>query len=457
MKNKPIIFLPLFLFGILCSSQQSFGLPVKIGDGGSIIIRKPTPTPTPTKPHVKIGYNPPGKPPAQKPRPTPTPTPTPTPVANEIPTGYPYDSGVDETKLVELAYWIKNRGKNLPLYSLLISKNGKLIFELYTPGLDRDDSHYLMSVTKSVLSTLIGIAIDQKKIPSEITPLDQIIPNKLFPSSSDKLRFSSFNLKDVIGMQCLQVTDPPRDNTPNAINTHRRYWGASNRFQFVLSSPTQNLAQKTLMYNDQGPSIASGILSYSTGMSPFDFGEEYLFKPLGFKNSEWMHQDPTGINMGGYGLRLRPIDMQKIGILHLQNGRWNNKQVLSESWALKTANKYVDNCYGYYWWANNFGSMIQWQVASGWKGQFIVFNRSNGVVVTMTGCIEDGSEGSVLEKIMKDYVIPAIYTSNKPVRIKDFDKIIKSANIGESRISNADSRMVPGKQTKEVARKFNGK
>ena len=422
MEYKPLIFIPLFVFGILCSSPQCFGLPVKIGDGGSIIIRKPTPTP----------------------------------VADEIPTGYPYDSGVDETKLVELAYWIKNRGKNLPLYSLLISKNGKLIFELYTPGLDRDDSHYLMSVTKSVLATLVGIAIDQKKIPSETTPLDQIIPNKLFPSSSDKLRFSKFNLKDVMGMQCLQVTDPPKDSSQNAINTQKMYLESSSRFQFVLSSPTQNPARKTLMYNDQTPSIASGILSYSTGMSAFDFGQEYLFKPLGFKNAEWIHQDRTGINLGGYGLRLRPIDMQKIGILYLQNGRWNNRQVLSESWALKTANKYVDNCYGYYWWVNNFGTTIQWEQASGWKGQFIVFNRSNGVVVTMTGCIEDGSEGSVLEKIMKDYVTPAIYTSNRNVVIKDYYNIIKSVNIGASRVFSSESRMIPGQQNKEGAIKFNG-
>jgi hypothetical protein len=211
------------------------------------------------------------------------------------------------------------------------------------------------------------------------------------------------------------------------------------------------------MYNDQTPSIASGILSYSTGMSPFDFSEEYLFKPLGFKNSEWMHQDRSGINMGGYGLRLRPIDMQKVGILYLQNGKWNNRQVFSESWALKTVNKYVDNCYGYYWWANNYGGMTDWQVAQGWKGQFIAFNRSNGVVVTMTGCIEDGSELSIFDKVMKDYVIPAIYTSNRPVRIKDYDSIIKSVNVGESRVFSKELRLIPSKQNKEAAVKFNGK
>ena len=96
----------------------------------------------------------------------PSPKPSTTPVSEEIPKGYPSHLGVDEGKLIELAQWIAS-DRNLKIFSLLISKNGTLIFELYTPGIYRNDSHYLMSVTKSVLATLIGIAIDQRKIPSD--------------------------------------------------------------------------------------------------------------------------------------------------------------------------------------------------------------------------------------------------------------------------------------------------
>ncbi len=93
----------------------------------------------------------------------------------EIQIGKASEEGMDESKLIALADYIDDNPK-LPIFSILISKNGKLVFELYTGQIKQDYSHYLMSVTKSVLSTLIGIAIDQGKIMRENTPLSEVIP-----------------------------------------------------------------------------------------------------------------------------------------------------------------------------------------------------------------------------------------------------------------------------------------
>ena len=98
--------------------------------------------------------------------------------SSEIQIGIASEEGMNELKLLALADYIDDNPR-LSIFSILISKNGKLVFELYTGQIKQDYSHYLMSVTKSVLSTLIGIAIDQGKITSENTPLSEIIPKKL--------------------------------------------------------------------------------------------------------------------------------------------------------------------------------------------------------------------------------------------------------------------------------------
>ena len=365
---------------------------------------------------------------------------------------------MDERKILELVDWVDSN-KNIPIFSLLISRNGNLILELYTSGIERDDSHYLMSVTKSILSTLIGIAVDQKVIPSENAPLNELIPPHLFKRKSHIKKFVNINLKDVMGMAALDLSDPPRDNSPRAIATQRNYLSSPNRFAFVLESPTQGGQQKHLRYNDQTPTLASGILSYASGRSAFDFAKNNLFDPLKFRNAEWMHQDKSGINMGGYGLRLRPIDMQKVGILYLQNGMWNNSPVLSKEWIDKTSVPYMgynaEPVYGYFWWFNDYGSKLKFQEANGWKGQRITFNRDKGIVVTMTACIENNKEEEVFRKIMNNFIIPAIDPVNASHHIKDYDLLVAQVNKGRSRISNSiESRMIPSKENKEPSVSF---
>lgn len=112
----------------------------------------------------------------------------------------PADEGVDEEKLYELAKYIRDERK-LPIFSLLISRNGKVIFELYTGDIDRDASHYLMSVTKSMLSTLIGVAVDKGVLPSEDKPLSQVLPSEAFKNKRQQAKFNTVNLVNV--MECL--------------------------------------------------------------------------------------------------------------------------------------------------------------------------------------------------------------------------------------------------------------
>jgi CubicO group peptidase (beta-lactamase class C family) len=383
--------------------------------------------------------------------------------SSEIALGKPSEEGVDETKLLASAQRIEDDPR-LSIFSLLVSKNGKLIFELYTGQIKPDESHYLMSVTKSVLSTLIGIAVDQGKIPSTTTPISELAPGELFKNKISIQEFQRVNLQNVMGMSALNTPDPRRDMSASSIERQNNYLKARNYLKFVLGQPLLKNVGTDFLYNDETASLASGVLSYKTQLSAFDYGCQTLFKELQFKNMEWMHQDLTGINMGGYGLRLRPIDMQKIGITILQKGKWEDKQVLSSQWVKTIFQPYISNAgggappnYGWYWWHQNYGSGRAFLEASGWKGQRIAIQPDLGLVVTMTGCLEPKkfNEDAIFSEIIKDYIIPAAEGPSKPAPDNSIDELLQKINKGQARHNRAmESRMIPSVRPKERAIRF---
>ena len=376
----------------------------------------------------------------------------------EIQIGKASEEGMDELKLMALADYIDDNPR-LSIFSILISKNGKLVFELYTGQIKQDFSHYLMSVTKSVLSTLVGIAIDQGKITSENTPLSEIIPKKLLTNKRIAETFSKVNLQNVMGMSAFHTPDPPRDMSATARARQDKYLNSSNYMKFLLEQPLLKNIGKDFLYNDETPTLASGILSYSTGLSAFDYGCDTLFKDLNCKNMEWMHADRSGINMGGYGLRLRPIDMQKIGITVLQKGRWQDKQVVSTAWVEKIYQPYISSSgvdsppnYGWFWWRPNYGLSKTFLEANGWKGQRIAIQPDLGLVVTMTGCLEPErfDERKVFSDIMSKYVIPAAEGPSTSAPNYSIEKKLEKINKGQARFNKAmEARMIPSIAIKE--------
>ena len=383
--------------------------------------------------------------------------------SSEIQIGIASEEGMNELKLLALADYIDDNPR-LSIFSILISKNGKLVFELYTGQIKQDYSHYLMSVTKSVLSTLIGIAIDQGKITSENTPLSEIIPKKLLSNKRLAEAFSKVNLQNVMGMSALNTPDPPRDMSAAARARQDKYLNSSNYMKFLIEQPLLRNIGKAFLYNDETPTLASGILSYTTGLSAFDYGCDTLFKDLNCKNMEWMHSDRTGINMGGYGLRLRPLDMQKIGITILQKGKWQDKQVISSAWVEKIYQPYISSSgvnspanYGWYWWRQNYGSSKTFLEANGWKGQRIAIQPDLGLVVTMTGCLERErcDEQKVFSDIMSKYVIPAAKGPGTSAPNNSIEEKLQKINKGQARFNKAmETRMIPSVALKEQAVPF---
>jgi len=388
------------------------------------------------------------------------PGPSPVAAAPEIDASTPEAQGLSRAPFVQLTRWI--RDTPIPIFSLLVSRHGKLVYELYTSSFERDDAHYLMSVTKSVVSALVGIAIERRLLPGPDASVGDTLPRALFATEADVARFRGVTWKQVLGMQGIDAPDPPRDRSPEAVARYQRFWTAPNRLRAVLGDPVLGAG---FQYNDATPTLATGALQYATGKTVFEFAEETLFGPMGFRNAEWMHQDASGIDNGGYGLRLRPVDMQKLGLLYVHHGVWQGRQLVPEAWVARSFEPWNRSRpdatrpdYGWFWWAYDFGPGWTAHVANGWKGQRIAVFPEQDIVLTMTGCIEDGSEHALFEELVRKVLIPAVAQgadAGPPKDPGELGALLDEVHRGGPRLGDwIEYRMVPSAAPKAKRRPF---
>jgi CubicO group peptidase (beta-lactamase class C family)/predicted Ser/Thr protein kinase len=337
--------------------------------------------------------------------------------------GAPAEQGMDAGALVDLASFVET--EKLPVFSLLVSRNGVVVFELYTSPVTRDDAHYLMGVTGTVTAMLVGMAIDRHLVAGAEASVTDALPPEVFPDPEARERFRRVTVGDVLGMSALDAPIPPHDNSEPARERQRQFLASPNRAKFALGQAILPDPGRSFQFTDITSLLASGILEYAARKTELEIAQDWLFSPMDFRNVEWMHEDRAGIDNGAYGLRLRPVDMQKLGILYLQDGVWAGRQLVSREWVqrslapwIKTSRDQPKANYGFHWMSSDFGpsplagvDADRWigRVAVGWKGQRIAIFPATGVVVTMTGVVEPPEdEQGLFRRIVRDYVIPSV-------------------------------------------------
>ena len=256
------------------------------------------------------------------------------------------------------------------LKSLIVYKDNSIIKEKYFHNGASDIEHDVRSVTKSVMSTLIGIAIDKGFIQSEDQTinvfLDPLVGN--LDSAKSKIR-----IRDLLSM-----SSGFYGNELSSSSEYNNWISAPNQLLYTLSQPLVSQPGQTFYYNSGASHLLSIILTQATGMSSYNFAKQYLFQPLGISDHNWS-TDKQGSNNGAAGLRLTPQDMLKIGILYLNGGIYNNTQVVTRSWITKATTAKIttgtvipfESDYGYLWW-NGRAHSRSYFFANGWGGQFIL-------------------------------------------------------------------------------------
>ena len=243
--------------------------------------------------------------------------------------------------------------------SLIVYSNGEIKFEKYYNGYKKDSLHHTQSQTKSIVSLLMGIAIDKGYIKSENDPVAGYFPE--YFRKEDNLKFS-VKIRDLLTMsagfeweEMLPMNDPKNDN----INMFR-----SNKWlNYAITRPMAKKPFTEFKYNSGLPMIVAGIIEKATKMKLDEFAKKYLFEPLQIKEFQWQ-KDSTGFCHAGGGLYLKPIDMMKIGIMVMNNGKWENRQIISENWIRKSTSSYLPtsfdiSTYGYFWWIREMKTNVE--------------------------------------------------------------------------------------------------
>ncbi len=203
------------------------------------------------------------------------------------------------------------------LHSFMVLRHGKVVSEGWWKPYAPDLKHTMYSVSKSFTATAIGFAVAEKKISVE-DKVTSFFPQDLPAEISPNLE--ELRVKHLLSMTVGQKPDPsgPVGMSENWVRT-------------FLNTPIVNKPGSEFLYNSAGTYMLSAIVQKVTGQKVIDYLQPRLFGPLGIQGIDW-ETDPRGINVGGWGLRLKTEDMAKFGQLFLQKGNWNGKQIIPTSW-----------------------------------------------------------------------------------------------------------------------------
>jgi len=171
----------------------------------------------------------------------------------------------------------------------------------------------------------------------------------------------------------------------------RNWYLSSNWVKSAIQLPQENTPGDIFTYNSSTSHLLSAILSKSSEISTLDFAKQYLFEPLGIQSAYW-HQDQQGYHIGGFGLGLSARDLAKLGFLYLNNGYWNGRNIVSESWVNESTSQQIQAVshpiygkfgYGYQWWVKKVDGCNSFR-AWGRRGQFIVVVPELDLVIAVT-------------------------------------------------------------------------
>lgn len=235
------------------------------------------------------------------------------------------------------------------------------------------DVHTLQSVTKSITSALIGIAIARGEIAGLNVPLLSFFPDR--DISRFDSRLGQATLEDLLTMRTgieWHETDRPIDSSNTTIQLEAsRDW-----IQFTLSQPMDAEPGTKWVYNSGGSALMAAVLRQATGRHAHEYAESHLFRPLGIRDYHWKIT-PTGHPDTEGGLYLEAEQLAKIGYLYLNRGVWNGRRILPEEWVNASVARQVSDVnqagwgYGYQWWRLDRDHVDIW-AGLGYGGQFLV-------------------------------------------------------------------------------------
>jgi CubicO group peptidase (beta-lactamase class C family) len=290
--------------------------------------------------------------------------------------------------------------------SLLVAVDGTLVAERYFHGAAAGRTANIKSASKSIISALVGIAIDRGLIRSVQDPISRYLANDVV---SDPVK-GAITVEDLLTMRTGLETTSNRN--------YGRWIMSPNWVRFVLQQPMEDQPGGRMIYSTGSTHLLSAILTRATRMTTLEFARTSLAVPLGFTLNAWP-RDPQGIYLGGNEMPLRPRDMLRIGELYLNGGRHGDRQIVSNAWVRestvpRTTSRWSERQYGYGWWIRTLADTPVFY-AWGYGGQFIFVAPSVRTVAVVTSVADPGSERrehlDAIYDLMERHVLPVSRTA----------------------------------------------
>lgn len=334
--------------------------------------------------------------------------------------------GMDGALLCGIAARLEQRATSV--HSVVVARHGKLVFEQYFPGYDQPwgqadgqyeftatTKHDMRSASKSVVSLLVGIAIDRKLIEGVDQPVLKFFPDH---PAVKQAGWEPITLRHLLTMSSGMKWDEARAWTdPN--NDEPHLGSQADPIGYVLAKPVAAPPDVLWTYNGGGTELLGNILERVSGKPLETFAREVLFQPLGITDVEWKAYK-NGKIAAAAGLRLRPRDAARIGQLVLNRGRWNGHQIVSADWIAQSVVPRFQAVgffggtlfYGYQWWMGRSlagDKEVKWVAAFGWGGQRIFIVPGLDLVMTTTAAqYGQPKEGLAAIDILSNIVIPSV-------------------------------------------------
>ncbi|WP_375103168.1 serine hydrolase domain-containing protein [Paenibacillus sp. RS8] len=321
--------------------------------------------------------------------------------------------GMDTEQLLEIEAKIKSDYSNIN--GIVVARNGYIAYEQYYNGYGPEDLHHVASVTKSIISALIGIAIDAGYIKHVEQKVLDFFPEYDPGDATAQLQKQEITIRHLLTMTAPYAFEDWHEPLEQMCKS-------SDWVKYTLDILGRQGNVGDFKYSTAGAHLLSAIITRCTGKSAREFANEQLFSRIGMKeipdyemksfgfddlfgvNVKGWVEDPHRITTGGWGLTLSPRDMARFGLLFLNRGKWANNQIISETW-IEESIAMNANHYGYLWWLREDDGVYSYS-ALGDGGNVICCILEKKLVVAIA------SEFTLQPRdrwpLIKDYIIPSV-------------------------------------------------
>jgi len=328
------------------------------------------------------------------------------------------ENGLDPAELGALSTKIREGGLE-EIHGLLIARHGKLVFEeYYQPGHGVDLIHPLYSVTKSVISALIGIAIREGMVQGHSQRIATFFPEHadLFEAGSAKADLELWHaLTMTAGLEWKDYPFVQSGSDTDAMHA------SPDAVRYVLEQLLVAPPGTQFVYSDGLSMLLSGVIRNVSGLQADEFAERHLFQPLGIADTQWQHHQ-DGLAEGDAGLWMTARDLARFGLLYLAGGQFGGEQIVPEEWVQLSVSdwtvSYEPDRYGFQWWLSSLLGVDGLEPgpadifsARGYGGQQLSVIPDLDMIVVMLGCCPVAcslNHDLAVVHAFYDYILPAV-------------------------------------------------